>query len=51
MTGSTTSHVLTLGTLLLTLPIFKIASTETEGTVLLVVGTETTLTTTLPSRR
>jgi hypothetical protein len=51
MTGSTTFPVLIIGRVLLTLPIFKIVSTEKVGTVLLVVGTETTLTTTLPSRQ
>jgi hypothetical protein len=42
-TGSTTSPILTIGTLLLTLPIFKIVSTEKVGAVLLVVATEAAL--------
>jgi aconitase B len=41
--GSTTFPILAIGTLLLTLPIFRIVSTETDGTVLLVVGTDDAL--------
>jgi hypothetical protein len=43
MTGSTTFPILGTGKMLLTLPIFNIVSTETDGIVLLVVGTDDAL--------
>jgi hypothetical protein len=50
-TGSTTFPILTTGTVLLTLSILKIVSTEKVKSVVIVVRTDAALTTTLPSRR